>query len=467
MHKKKKKLIVLIVLLVLLSAALVFLLQDNKKEQSETENAENLEKTPVTLCEQEISDITGIRIQGQAGEVDIVNENGNLVLQNFENYEQSQVKMQMLFQRLSKLTGMLVMEQDFDKERYGFSDNGTSVEIQGQENVTLYLGDYNEAASGWYLMRADDKALYTIDAAAGKQIEASPYSYLDTTFIQAYQKGEVITDRLRKIQIERPDMEETLVIEALDEEQQAYTSMYEITSPVHVKTSLKSMNEEIGSLFGLSADQALGRYTPDQAKKYGFENPAMVMTVEHDGRTDVFTIGDKTAEGSRYLLWSGTDLLYTIAENRLSLLDEDVNSLFFGIAILPEIDRVDSVELTIDDKQHLFILERDTNGEISGVMDQGQEIDEKLFRKFYSFLLEVDVQEVWTEQADGKPRLGITYHYREGGEDTIEVKLLEDGRTAGIFVNGKMSFKGRIAYVEKLKTELAHLLAGETIDTNW
>lgn len=44
----------------------------------------------------------------------------------------------------------------------------------------------------------------------------------------------------------------------------------------------------------------------------------------------------------------------------------------------------------------------------------------------------------------------------------------EDGsRRMKLSVNGEPRFEGRVAYLEKLRTELGHLLAGEAIDTNW
>ena len=34
-------------------------------------------------------------------------------------------------------------------------------------------------------------------------------------------------------------------------------------------------------------------------------------------------------------------------------------------------------------------------------------------------------------------------------------------------LNGKVQYKGRIAFLDKLSVELQHLLAGEAIDTDW
>lgn len=461
--KTKKKLLAGLLALLLLLAAFVVLRMTEKEEPQQESSAEG---TEATLYQTEQEAISEIKIENRSGTVEIVKEKGSYVLKGMEDYGQSQTQMNVLVRNLSELTGTVVQESEVEKERYGF-DDPTLIEITAEETVSLQLGDYNEGGGCWYLMREGDETLYTVPAGKGNLIEASAYSYLSRTFIDAYTDGEEITERLRRIVIERPDLDAPLEIVAIDEEPQAYTSSYELVSPIHVKTSVKAMNEKIGALFGFSAAEVLGPYEETQAQKYGFDDPVMVMTVEHDGVTDTFTVGAEAEEGVRYLLWSGSDLLYTVNETSLSFLHEDVDSLFFSMALLPQIDTVSEVELTIDGETTTFVLERDEQGEISKITENGQTLNEKLFRTFYSFLLEVDVQEIYTEPVEGEAELSITYRYLDGGEDRLEMVPLGDARNGGILVNGEPSFKGRLAYVEKLKTELSHLRSGEAIDTNW
>lgn len=464
MKAKKKLLAGLIVLLVILTAAVFVLQQGSEKSAEKTETAEGEE---ITLYQMEPDTISEVQIVNSSGKIEIVKEQNRYLLKGLEKYEQSQKQMRTLVQSLSELDARAVQEKGAEKERYGLNDP-TTVEITAaKEKIMLLLGDYNESGECWYLMREGDETLYTISKGKGNIIEASPYSYLNRIFIDAYTEGEEITERLRRIEIERPDLEEPLEIAAIDETPQAYTSSYELVSPVHVKTSVKAMNEKIGALFGFSAKEVLGVYDSSRAEEYGLDAPAMIMTVEHDGRTDIFTVGKEKESGIRYLLWSGSDLLYTVYETSLSFLYEDADSLFFSMALLPQIDTVSEVELMIDGETTRFVLERNEKGEISKITENGKILDEKLFRIFYSFLLEVDVQEIYTEPIQGDAELSITYHYLDGSSDTLEMIPLDDIRNGVITINKKPSFKGRLAYIEKLKTELSHLRNGEKIDTNW
>ena len=271
--------------------------------------------------------------------------------------------------------------------------------------------------------------------------------------------------------IERPDLEEPIRIKVSEEPEQAYTSSYELTSPIHVKTSLKVMNEEIGSLLGFSADSVKGWYQDTEAAAYGLDHPVMVMTVCHDGVTDIFTIGAAVENRTeRYMICSSSKLLYTIAEDKLAFLYADADDLFFELALLPDINKVERVKLKLGEEEFLFLLTRGENGrdeEQLRVTVNGQEVNETLFRSFYSFLLEVDIEKINTNTHEGTPVMRIEYVYQDGTSDTVEAYQLEDARRMGVVMNGESDFEGRIAYLEKLRTELSHLLAGEKIDTNW
>ncbi len=463
MKAKKKLLTGLVVLLVILALLLLVLQRSSGKITQEEEATEGQE---IVLYQMEQDKISEVRIVNPSGEIEIAKENGSYLLKGFEEYEQSQVQMNALVRNLSELKAKVVKEKVEEKERYGL-DDPTTVEISGEVNIALQLGDYNEGGDCWYLMREGDETLYMVPAGKGDLMEAPPYSYLNRTFIDPYKDGQEITERLHHIVIERPDLDTPLEIAAIDEKPQAYTSSYELTSPVHVKTSVKAMNEKIGALFGFSAAEVLGEYDRSNAEEYGLDAPAMIMTVDHDSETDTFTIGKEKESGIRYMLWSGSDLLYTVYETSLSFLYEDADSLFFSMALLPQIDTVSEVELMIDDEVTSFVLERNEKGEISNITENGLSLDEKLFRTFYSFLLEVDVQEIYTEPVQGKAKLSITYHYLDGRLDVLEMIPLADARNGVITINGKTSFKGRLAYIEKLKTELSHLRSGEKIDANW
>lgn len=464
MKSKKKTLLLLGILVLLLGVAAGYLLLSQKPQE---EPEETMERTEVSLVSMDSQTVKEVQIQGPENQIHILRDGEKLVLKDLEEYTQSETQMQTLLDGISSVTGIVVQEKDVEKERYGLGDTAVKVVLTGEENVQLLLGDYNESTSSWYVMKEDDPILYTIPKGKGDLMRSAPWSYLDVSFIPDFTKGENMVERLYHVVVERPDLEEPLEIQRIEGEAEAYTSSYEFVRPVHIRTSLKTMNGEIGSLFGFAARTAIGRYEEKDAVEYGFDSPAMTMTVGHDGREDIFTIGKQNNEGYYYMLWNGSDLLYLIQREKLSFLNVKADDLFFAIALLPEIDSVEKVELAINGETYCFDLKRDSDGKIEEVLLGDTSVDQKSFRQFYSFLLELDVQELHTSEEEGEERLSITYSYLNGKSDNITEIQLSDGRNAGILLNGEMSFLGRIAYVDKVETELGHLLSGEKIDTNW
>lgn len=488
MREKRKLLMGLTVILVLLAGAYVFLTftgedkradngvggnediaLESAADESDINNTD--ENTAYEMVSLTLEEIERIDVENAQGSYAIVSSEDGFVLSGYEKYAQNQEAMNTTVRLLNSLTAEQVYEKDFEKEKYGLEEPQATVKISGDAGETVfYLGDYNEGASAWYLMKEGDEGLYSMAKGLGDKMTASLFTYLDTVLISAFDSStDVMTERLTSISIERPDLEKPLEIVASEEPAQAYTSSYELTSPIHVRTSLKVMNEQIGSLFGLSADRVVGMYEAEKAGDYGLDEPAMVMTVCHDGQEDVFTVG-KAVEGTeggteRYLTCSNSDLLYTIRESGLVFLYVDADDLFFEMAILPDINQVEELYLNLKGEEYVFLLSFE--GEDLKVKLGQQELDAKLFRTFYSFLLEIDIEQINTDAHEGTPVLTAEYRYQGGGSDRVEAYQLTDARRMGIVVNGEPDFEGRIAYLDKLQEELAHLLAGERIDTNW
>ncbi len=404
------------------------------------------------------------------------------VLEGYETYGQNREALYETVRLLSSVSAVRIGEGDFEKEKFGLQNPCAAVKISGrEESVTFYLGSYNESASVWYAAKEGEEGLYCLSKGVGDRMMASPYDLLDMTLIDAMDsETEDMTKRLTKIVVERPDLEEPLIIAATAEPTDAYTSAYELTSPVCVKTSLKTVREQIASLFGLSAKKAVGVYDETRAADYGLDAPSMVMTVIHDGEELKLTVGGFVSQGEdkdRYLICSDSDLLYIIEEDNLPFFDETADDLFFKIALLPKIDEVGAVYLDLRGEEYLFSLtfeETENDKDADGVKEDtlkvsldGGDLDAGLFRTFYSFLVEVDIENINRDSYEGEPEMVLEYRYRDGRIDRLEAYRLADARRMGIALNGEASFEGRIAYLDKLQTELFHLLAGEKIDTDW
>lgn len=468
MAGKKKMLFSLCIILIFLTAALVLLLNGREGEEKSESSG-----TTYMLSDYDPGEISGISVENREGNYSIVKAGDEWILTGYEGYEIDRNGLEAAVRNFLDIPAEIIYENDFDRKIYGLEKPEAKISIRGSfGETTLYLGAFNEGTASWYISKEGEDRLFSIAKGKGDRMLYSPFVYFDTSLIPAFDPSEEnMTERLTEIVVERPDLEEPLRITVSEEPEQPYTSSYEMTSPIHVKTSLKVMNEDIGSLLGFSADSIKGWYQETESAVYGLDQPAMIMTISHDGVTDIFTIGSAVEDKTeRYMICSNSKLLYTIAEEKLVFLHADPDDLFFELALLPDINKVEQVKLRLGEEEFLFLLTRHGNGqegEQLNVTVNGKEVNESLFRSFYSFLLEVDIEKINTDAHKGNPVMRIDYIYQDGTSDTVEAYQLEDARRMGIVVNKEPNFEGRIAYLDKVRSELSHLLAGEKIDTNW
>ena len=470
MKSKKKMLLILGLAAVLLLGAAALLLG--------TEESSSPENQTETSAEGQIEVLTGIaqdkiktiEITNQTGTYSIAkSEEGFMTVDAVQSYVLNQSLLQSVLGIMESVSGEVIFEDAYDAGKYGLDEPAAQMKISdGETEKVLYLGDYNEGAAAWYVKTEEEKKLYSVVSGIGDWFLYSPYKYVDTELIRSYDSNtDDLLERLTRVKIERPDLEEPLEIVVDEEEAAAYTSSYVMISPVEVRTSYQTMNSQIGGLFGLRADEAIGVYTDADAAAYGMDAPAMVMTVDHDGITEVFTVGAEAEEGVRYLISSERDMLYTISELKLAFMKATADDLFFEMALLPNISTVKKVVLEFGEESYTFELEHGAESKDLAVSVDGEELDAYLFRKYYSFLLEIDIEDINTEEAGQECVMRVIFRYEDGSEDLVEAYSMEEARRMSIYVNGKASFEGRLAYVEKAKTELAHLLNGQEIDTNW
>ena len=62
----------------------------------------------------------------------------------------------------------------------------------------------------------------------------------------------------------------------------------------------------------------------------------------------------------------------------------------------------------------------------------------------------------------------IVFRYTKGGEERLTFyPMADDARRIQLEVNGDMIYEGRSGYVDKVRTEIAHLIDGDTVDIDW
>ena len=219
----------------------------------------------------------------------------------------------------------------------------------------------------------------------------------------------------------------------------------------------------------------------DRAKKVlpgGVDSP--VRAFRAVGGTPLFVsrgAGDtlEDADGNRYLIYSGIDAVFQIANSKVTAwADADPFLLQSTLTLLPNIVDVHTMELTMNGETYSFTIDRTVNEEDSTedntVYDytvtsgDGTALDyEENFKHFYLALISITVSEDTQDMPEGEPTLTCTYTYQDKpGSDTIEYYRVSDRRYA-IVENGQLMGLALSDDVDLAMQDLELLYSGQDV----
>ena len=97
-------------------------------------------------------------------------------------------------------------------------------------------------------------------------------------------------------------------------------SGYRISQPVTAESGSNTFNEIVTALKSLTANSvaALGR-TPENLEAYGLAEPYAQISFDLNGQEHTLAVSEAGSDGTRYLLYDDADLIYTVADDSVSL----------------------------------------------------------------------------------------------------------------------------------------------------
>ena len=144
----------------------------------------------------------------------------------------------------------------------------------------------------------------------------------------------------------------------------------------------------------------------------------------------------------------------------LPWLTADLNNLFSSLMILPHINDVDQVLVTVNDQAYTIGITGSDDDLVASINGTG--IDTALYRKLYQYLLSAPAEQLNVGGTRGKKLASITYHYRDT-KSTETIEFYDAGnRRCIVSLNGNDTYLCRATYVEYLEKNFVKVLAGET-----
>ncbi len=355
--------------------------------------------------------------------------------------------------------------------------------VNGTQHV-IYIGDQNSAGTGYYTMVDDSDEIFVVQNSSyeGRYL-ATRSDLIDTLIVESFDtENKEEYPVFSYFEIKRPDLEKEIYIRLLsaEEKKTEYTeqgALLTMTSPVNSLVLTDAVNTYMYSFFGLTGQKCVAyNYTEDRAAEFGFDEPTAVLSTKYDNSELVLTVGSFADEAkTMYYLMSSRKpgLVYTVLKSDLNWVTVSPDQMVSPVAVQPYIKDISHISLRIEKgKVYNFELthEDGENGKTNTtVLCNGEKVNTDLFKRYLQLLLYTSGEAIYygEDLPDSNEVLYISYEYNNGTDGDV-VRILKNTARYGVMeVNGHQNFTARLAYIDKLQTELGNLLDGNEIDTEW
>lgn len=493
MNKKVKSLILCGVVLVLLVGALLLLLflpKGGEGSSSSQESSAVYSSTTVQIYTGDPANVRSVKVEGQKGDYQVQREaEGLYAIEELEGLDQLTDSYNTLVSQFASVTATRQIEENpSDLVKYGLKDPQMTVTVTYADSSSheVRVGNALPTADGYYVQVDEDSTVYAIGSSKFAAADKRLLDFVSTQVIDVWtapvdkdgnatQSAPVID----YLEIEGATFTEygLFRMEAIDinsdDTTAAYSSGYRIVSPIKADFRFRSdsdgndLNAVYTSKLADYAAEHVADIHPDETalENYGFTEPYAVIRFSRDGEEHVWTFGSEvpTTGGAtgRYLMADGKPVVYVAAVANTPWLTANMEDLYSTLMVVPNINDVDRVEVMAGGEDY-EILVTGTDDQLVAVMN-GTELDTKIYRKFYQYLLSAPAEELNRGSQRGEKVASITYHYRDTtkGEETLEFYDIGNRRCI-ISLNGEDTYICRYTYVEYLIKNCEKALAGET-----
>ena len=495
--KKVRNLIIGVVVLLLLVAALLVLLFTTKAPEEESSDSA-YESDLVDLVESEADSICELTVENPEGGFDIVrtsaatdDEDAVYSIEALDGFKVNDSELSSIIDQFANVSAMRLIEENApDITKYGLDDPTYVVTTYYDDGTTheFRVGNTLTTGSGAYMMLDDDPNVYSMGDTKMSRLDYTALSFMDLDVIDPWESytdddgNEVTAPSIEYLQVEGGTMEGVFRIEPIDTDAEesnlatSYGSTFRIVSPVEadfrVKTNADGGDDNAVYTTGLQSLQALSvemlNPTDEDMATYGLDEPYCTISFSREGIEHTWLVGNEvTADdgtAAHYFYSSDQPVIYVVADSNLPWISMDIDNLYSTLTLLPYIDDVERIDLMVYDQTYTFEIDPpDPDDEDSDIVPHldGEDVDLDYYRTMYQYVLAAPAEGIY----DGDPDAGtlvasFTYHYRDGGSDTVELYDLGN-RTCIRSSNGNYQWTTRISYVTYLQTNIEKLKNGE------
>lgn len=365
---------------------------------------------------------------------------------------------------------------------FGLDNPRAQVKIDyetGGPGIILF-GDNAPGGEGVYVMVQGDSTIFLIMPSLAEPFMKPAVAYVNKTVTST----DPNYNGFDRITLSGTDYPAPIIIERTPETTLEVSGMsfgtHSITSPVEAGMDSQRGLEPLNSVYGLLAYDvvAVAEEGSETVASYGLDNPRAVISVagsaDQPEMTFTLRVSETDGNGNVRVMKGGSPVIYEMPEASLPWLGLTLFDYMEHMPLLPNIDTVSSVKVTVPGKTYVFTLTGESDelkvsldgaelGEVA--KEDGSVIDgTKNFRQYYQTLISATYEEE-TDQAPSEgagPVVKIEYSYRSGGSDSVSF-YTGPTRRAFMSVNGGTYYLTTSAYVDRVIEDTEKIASGKFV----
>lgn len=327
---------------------------------------------------------------------------------------------------------IIVEESPTDLTPYGLNPPVAvgEAKLEDGSRVVLHLGNRTPEGSTFYLMKEGDPRLYTVWMHHGNRLSSQLSEYRNRSL------PEINFTELEYFFMSRPNRSnvEILVNPTPDEDQVQFgLGIYQMTQPYSAPMGVDG--RVMGEIMEAAPKMVIQDFIndhPEDLGAYGLEEPSRRLTIRDKETTLDLIFGDETEDGSAlYFQIAGADNVYSMAKDLVNFMDTASFDLVEKFAFIVNIEHVDRVVVEGYGRRHNITLTRrtvaaDEEGEEDEVITtyrvDGQEIEEKPFKRYYQALIGLLIDTENFHEPDAPASVRTTYYLNRGSRRQIVIE---------------------------------------------
>lgn len=388
---------------------------------------------------------------------------------------------------IAQLTAHKLVEQSADDlSKYGLSEPEAEFKISfsdGSERSFL-VGIEAHDDSYRYLCESGSSDVYMVDSYAVEPFVRRKEELLDNRLL-ASSAGDGAG--FGTLTVSRSDLEYDMVFKTDNGEYERSAddmpSEQVMTEPIFSYLNGTTSTEIIYSLYGLTAMSAEVIFpTEEDLAEYGLDAPHTTVTFVGNGYDYKLSIGgayhelnddgaEQTAASAYYCTFEGVegkDCIWKIDASALPWVDMLPGDIISSMMIWDPVTSVEELKITGEGGADFKLTAScvDEKVQLESVECDGISVDTESFKELYLYIMTCPTSEICFDDPGGEPYLTIEIACAGGNTEKIEL-LKETGRRSIVKLNGRVSYRIRSTWADRLTENIDAVRSGGTVDMDY